>query len=187
MQEKKIRTFIAIDLPEEVKHYLEAVSKELDQQMPKRAVRWVKPELMHLTLRFLGDTTVSQLPSISKALSAHLTEKSFSLKLSQLGAFPNKNKPRVIWVGLGGEMKRLQQTQAQVETALTDLDWPPDRLPFKPHLTLGRVKQTELFKGKTWGGHVEPLAFDVTAVHLMQSELTSKGPNYSILESVGLS
>ncbi len=186
MQAGKIRTFIAIDLPENVKQYLAAVSKELDRQMPNRAVRWVRPELMHLTLRFLGDTAVSQIPDIKVALQTRLSESPFSLKLSQLGAFPNKNKPRVIWVGLGGDMRQLREVQAQVENALSQLDWPPDRLPFKPHLSLGRVKQPQLFKDKKWGGRIEPLSFEVTAVHLVKSELTPKGPNYTILESCQL-
>lgn len=187
MQPKTIRTFIAIDLPDEVKAYLTAVSKELSRQLPKGAVRWVKPEQMHLTLRFLGDTAVSQLNLLYDTLDTNLAEaKPFTLKLSQLGAFPNKERPRVIWVGIGGEMKALNLTQSQVVQAVTSLNFPPDKLKFKPHLTLGRVKNLDGFKNKKWGGRVESLAFGVTAVHLIQSELNQSGPIYKTLHSINL-
>lgn len=185
--EEKIRTFIAIELPETVRDYLYAVGLAVGQQLPANSVRWVKPEQMHLTLRFLGDTAVSQISPLTQALQTELANQAgFSLKLSQLGAFPNRERPRVIWVGVGGEMVRLRAVQDGVETAVSQIGLPPDKRKFKPHLTIGRVKQHDKVKGKKWGGRVESLGFEVTAVSLIQSTLTPKGSLYKTLAEIEL-
>lgn len=164
-----------------------AIGGDLKRQLPSRAVRWVKPANMHLTLRFLGETAESQIDPIAHGLQTALANvSSFSLVLSQLGAFPNKNRPRVIWVGVGGELKRLHAVQASVESALAQLGWLPDRLPFKPHLTIGRVKKGNQFKGVKWGGRVEQLPILVTAVHLIKSDQQPTGPIYTKLHTIKL-
>lgn len=187
MSELPIRTFIAIELPEALRDYLSAVGLELGRQLPNKSVRWVKPAQMHLTLRFLGDTLASQMEPLVNTLRDSLTaQTAFTLKLGQLGAFPSRKRPRVIWVGVRGDLSRLRQVHQGVETAVSSLGFAPNRRSFNPHLTLGRVKQFEKIKNRRWGGRIEPLPFGVTAIHLIQSELTPHGPRYTTLRAFEL-
>ncbi|MCA9936106.1 MAG: RNA 2',3'-cyclic phosphodiesterase [Anaerolineales bacterium] len=178
---KKVRAFIALHLPEAAKAELELVADVLAGQMPPRSVRWVKPHLMHLTLRFLGDTAVSDLPALYAALdeiaAAH---QPITLHQANLGCFPNRSRPRVIWAGLDGEVTAVQALQAAIEQAVCNLGFPPEDKPFNPHLTLGRVKDGRLLRGVEWGTTVKKISVPVTAVHLMQSDLRPGGPIYTV-------
>lgn len=188
MTTEKLRAFIAVHLPEEVRTALEHVNEALAQQVPRKSVRWVTPERMHLTMRFLGDTAVSNLPTITAALDqATQGQSAFTLTLGQLGCFPNRRRPRVIWVGLDGNLAPLWELKRQVDAALQPLGWEPETRPFRAHLTLGRVKDSRLLADLDWGAAVEELPVPVTAVHLVQSELRSSGPIYTVLHSSQLS
>ncbi|MBC7227391.1 MAG: RNA 2',3'-cyclic phosphodiesterase [Thermoflexales bacterium] len=136
-----IRTFIAIALPESVIRQLAQVQRQLERQAPPESVRWVKPEGIHLTLKFLGDTPVGRLDAIRAALAAVAAQASPCVfTVGGLGCFPNARKPRVIWVGVqavGGELAALQRA---VEAAMKPLGFPPEGRDFTPHLTLGRVR-----------------------------------------------
>jgi RNA 2',3'-cyclic 3'-phosphodiesterase len=176
----EIRAFVALTLPAAVQDYLGAVMADLKAHTTKGAVRWVTPERMHLTLRFLGDTAVSQLPALSEALDQLAARQTaFALQLTQLGAFPNQRRPRVIWVGLGGETAVLARLKQQLDEALVPLGWPLEEKPFKPHLTLGRVKDGRVGEQIPWQARVGQLAVPVTAVHLIESELRPDGPRYT--------
>ncbi|MDT8306761.1 MAG: RNA 2',3'-cyclic phosphodiesterase [Anaerolineae bacterium] len=179
-----IRAFIAIKLPADVQEVLRAVSEELAPRLPDRAVTWVRPERMHLTLRFLGDTPVAQLEDLVVALDAVAAkEQPFTLQLGQLGAFPNQRRPRVIWVGLAGEVEAATTLQQALDTALVPLGWQPDSKKFSPHLTLGRVKRKDDRINLPWGQAVVPTAFTVSEIHLMESQLRPQGPLYTVRHS----
>ncbi len=180
---EKIRTFIAIPLPQSVKVALIDLGKQLSPQFPNGAVRWVQPDKMHLTVRFLGDTAVSQIPNIITQLD-QIKSKPIRLQLSHLGCFPDEKRPRVLWVGLIGEMIQLGQLKQAVDQRLVPLGWPLETKKFSPHLTLGRVKDSRKIANVRWGGEVEQVHFRVTAVHLIQSTLQSSGPIYTTLHSV---
>ena len=177
----QIRAFIAIHLPEAAKAELGLVTDVLAGQMPPHSVRWVQPHLLHLTLRFLGDTAVSDLPALTFALdeiaAAHTP---MTLHLSGLGCFPNRSRPRVIWAGLEGEVTAVQTLQSAIEQAMRGLGWPSEDKPFNPHLTLGRVKDGRLLRSVEWGTKVKEVGVPVTAVHLMESQLRPNGPIYTI-------
>ena len=181
-----IRAFIAVSLPPAVQAALGRLSQTLAAQVPTRSVRWVKPELMHLTLRFLGDTAVSQLPAITAALDqVAVTQAPFTLHLGTLGGFPNRRRPRVIWVGLassGGEIGELKQA---IDACLVPLGWDVEDRPFQSHLTLGRVNDGRQLAGLNWdmGVGVERLVVPVTAIHLIESQLRPDGPIYTIRHS----
>jgi 2'-5' RNA ligase len=178
---KMIRAFVAIDLPEDVKNALGEVSRQLANQVPTGSVRWVKPERMHLTVRFLGDTAVSQLPQISSTLDDMAKQHPpFSLHLSHLGCFPNERRPRVIWVGLQGNTNALLSLKQDVDQALAPLGWEVEKRPFRAHLTLGRVKDARKLADVKWGVDVEKLVVPVTAVKLIESQLRPLGPLYII-------
>jgi RNA 2',3'-cyclic 3'-phosphodiesterase len=176
-----IRAFIAIHLPEEVQEVLGAVAEELKPRVPGRAITWVKPERMHLTLRFLGDTPPSQIEALSAALDVVAAQhRPFALQLGQLGAFPTERRPRVIWVGLAGETGAAAALQKALDGVLVPLGWRPDSKKFSPHLTLGRVKREDERINLPWGQAVVPATFTVSEIHLMESQLRPQGPLYTV-------
>ncbi|NJN54025.1 MAG: RNA 2',3'-cyclic phosphodiesterase [Anaerolineae bacterium] len=181
-----IRTFIAIELAPEIKEELGRVSKLLAGQLPAPQVRWVHPENMHLTLRFLGETAVTQLPQLVAELDKvgqHHTP--FSLQLARLGCFPNRKRPRVIWVGIAGEDTALMAVKQVLDQRLMSLGWAAEDKPFNAHLTIGRVPDgrpvlDRLPATLNWETAVKPLSFTIAALHLIESQLTPKGPLYTV-------
>jgi 2'-5' RNA ligase len=184
---KTIRAFIAIKLPDDVRTALGQVSQTLSGQIPRGAVRWVAPDRMHLTLRFLGDTELSKLPAISKELDQVMIRHSaFHLSLAQLGCFPNPGRPRVIWAGIQGNLEQLQALHRDISEFLAPLGWEREKRPFRPHLTLGRVKDARKVSGAAWGVNVEERSIPVDVVHLIQSDLKPTGPIYTVRHSSAL-
>ncbi len=173
--------FIAISLPEDVRAALGQVTDRLAAQAPSRTVRWVKPELMHVTLRFLGDTAVSLIPTITAELDrVCVQQQPFNLVVSGLGCFPNSNRPRVIWAGLQGDLAQANALAAAVNAFLSPLGWEVEKRPFRPHLTLGRVNDSRKLQGLDWEMAIEEMVVRVTAVHLIESQLKSSGPVYTV-------
>jgi 2'-5' RNA ligase len=185
--EDKIRTFIAIELGDHVLQAIASYSRQLQARFP-RGFRWVKPDLMHLTMNFLGDVPLGHINQISQKLE----EKSkqilpFQLQIDGTGAFPSWRKPRTIWIGIAHSQKLLD-LHKQLESVLVESGIPAEDRPFSAHLTLCRVsdyadpaavKQLENLLGST------PLAanlvWDVHDVVLFKSKLQPGGPVYSIL------
>ncbi len=184
-KEETIRAFIAVALPTAVQVELSRVNDVLAGQVPPRSVRWVPPHLMHLTLRFLGDAAVATLPTLATALDGIAAHHApFTLALSELGCFPNRQRPRVIWAGLTGDVAAAQALQADIERAVQGLGWAAEQKPFRAHLTLGRVQDGRPQDGRSlrdisWGTEVRKLAVPVTAVHLIESQLRPSGPLYT--------
>jgi 2'-5' RNA ligase len=179
--DKKKRMFMAISLPDDVRAELGKVSETLAGQMPPRAVRWVKPDLLHVTLRFLGDTAVAQLPTIAAELDHVAAQHApLNLQVAGLGCFPNRKRPRVIWAGLQGEVTAVQSLKQAIDRLLEPLGWAQETRPFRPHLTLGRVKDGRKLRGVEWGAEVKEMVAPVTAVHIIESRLTPQGPIYSV-------
>ena len=176
-----IRAFIAIDLPAEVKQALGDVAAALAAGVPRGAVRWVRPEQIHLTLRFLGDTPIDRLPALAAALDDVAGRHSpFVLRLTTTGCFPNARRPRVVWVGLGGEAAALAALVAGLNTALGALGLPPEDKPFRAHLTLGRVKDERAAQEIDWSAAVPALNVPVAAIRLIESQLRPDGPVYTV-------
>ncbi|MCC7262659.1 MAG: RNA 2',3'-cyclic phosphodiesterase [Candidatus Latescibacteria bacterium] len=172
-----IRSFIALPLPGAVQSALGELARQLAAQ--SQGVKWVKPENIHLTLRFLGDTAPEKVPALSAGLDAFAVQPPFFLRLGQIGAFPNLHKARVMWVGLEEEGEQLHQLQQAVETLARSLGWEHETQDFKPHLTLGRVRE---------GGRVPqevptvpPLEFQADRIELIESRLKPAGPEYLTL------
>ena len=140
-----IRAFIAIELPPAVRALLDTVQKELRESMGEGAgsVKWVRPEGTHLTLQFLGDVRTDQLAAIEQGIErACAGVGPFELNVEKLGVFPNLRRPRVIWIGLEGseqDKATLNRLHAGIAAQLSALGFKPDHS-FKPHLTLGRVR-----------------------------------------------
>jgi 2'-5' RNA ligase len=189
----QIRTFIAIELPADVKKALTRLQERLKTGDGKQ-VKWVEPENIHLTLHFLGNVAPDMISRITAAMEQASTgTRHFQLEVGGLGAFPNMQRVQIIWVGLAGDLDKLDRLQKDISANLTPLGFKPETRPFNPHLTLGRVK--DFIRPEEWaalGQLLESMPFnarfkvDVTAVNLMKSQLTPTGPIYTRLASVKL-
>jgi RNA 2',3'-cyclic 3'-phosphodiesterase len=182
-----VRAFIALTLPPPVKEMLANLATELAVQTPPGAVRWVKPEALHVTLRFLGETAVTLLPTLGEQLDQLADRhRQFALTTVSLGCFPNPRRPRVIWVGLETDSAALSELKQALDELLAPLGWPPETKPFHPHLTLGRLKDDRARLVLPWGELAEQERWPVTAVHLIQSDLLPAGPKYRVLRTAVL-
>lgn len=138
----RLRLFVALDLPAGAKAALAASCKELQGLLPA-GMRWVNPAGIHLTLKFLGAVEAGRVDALLAALrsaAAAGDQPPFPLHLDGLGVFPNRREPRVIWAGVGGDLDRLAKMQRRVEQAMARLGFPEESRAFRPHLTLGRVR-----------------------------------------------
>jgi 2'-5' RNA ligase len=137
-----LRTFIAIELDSEFKDHLRHVQDRIREQVAPRSVRWVRPEAIHLTLKFLGDTPVDAVDQVADALTeAAVQVAPFTFTAGGLGCFPNTRRPRVLWVGLQEPTGRLLRLRDAIEAHVAPLGFPTEKRPFRPHLTLGRVQR----------------------------------------------
>jgi 2'-5' RNA ligase len=178
---KSIRAFIAITLPQLAVAALGSIGQQLAQSAPPGAVRWLRPETMHLTLRFLGESPVDRLDELAGRLDEVAAGHApFELRLGRLGCFPNLKRPRVLWVGLEGESGKAEALAHGVEATVQALGWEPESKPFRPHLTIGRVKDGRGLERLAWDTKVEPAAVPVMAIHLIESQLRPSGPLYTI-------
>jgi 2'-5' RNA ligase len=188
-----MRTFIAIELPQEIKNRLAQLQTLLKKSGAD--VKWVKPDNIHLTLKFLGEISEETLPKIIKIIeSATLGKKQFEISLSSLGTFPEGKTPRVIWIGVNKgdqEIKNIAETLE--ENILAGLDIPKENRPFSSHITIGRVKSNlnmgRLTKDlKEFEGYFgkETIEFKTSGITLFKSSLGPSGPSYEPLKVVNL-
>jgi 2'-5' RNA ligase len=184
-----MRSFIAVPLPDEVRSTLAEVQEKL--RSCGGAVRWSAASSIHLTFKFLGEIDPARLPGLTESLrTGTAAESRFSLQLNSLGAFPDLRHPRVIWCGLAGEVGRLEGLQQKVEQACIQAGFLPEEHPFRPHLTLGRVRAPMNLTPMTdYMRSCAPLkaAFSVDRYHIYQSVLRPQGAVHSVLATIVLS
>ena len=188
--EKKVRSFIAIPVPSERIEALEQSVKHLDEEIG-RHVRWVRPEGIHLTLKFMGDIPAATAERVlEELLPVTAGFNSFQLSISGLGVFPNSRRPRVLWAGLDGGLKSLSELHMAVDEAVEKLGLPKDQRPFSPHLTLGRVRhdaaEGQLQKiGEVMSSTEIPSvpAWPADTVNLMRTELDPAGSRHYLMGS----
>jgi len=171
-----IRTFIALPLPDTVKEALEETILSLKRRID---ARWVRPEAMHLTVKFLGDIAFDAVPALGRGLDeicAGYPEMEF--RLDSLGAFPGHKRARVIWASLSGSTDQIASLAARVDRLCGRYGVPPETRAFRPHITLGRLKTPTMveLEAKIPGRH-----FSVAEVRLYRSELLREGPRYTVL------
>ena len=183
-----IRAFIAISLSEEVCHGLDQVLEELKSRIPGTLVRWVPARNIHLTLKFLGDVSSSNLEILKKVLHGEAGKHNpMQFSVGGIGAFPSIRRPRVIWIGVQAPQE-LQTLQRGIELETTRLGYAQEERDFSPHLTLGRVSRN--ISGDEVR-HLSDLLSDfqvgslgvvrVDEVHLYRSDLTPAGAIYTRL------
>jgi 2'-5' RNA ligase len=186
-----LRCFVAIDLPANLKEQLTSIITAMQAAPAGTLVNWVRPTGLHLTLKFLGEVPLVRRPEIEATLLKVFSNPQvtpFELSAGGLGTFPTSEQPRVIWVGLGGNLAALGVTQKRVEAALAALGFPPEERKFSPHLTLGRLTNVDTATRQTVGQFIRdfPIAaelarFQVQEAVLMRSELHPAGAIYTPL------
>lgn len=174
-----IRSFIAIEIPDDMKEALGRLQKRLGSADVK--TRWVDYRNIHLTTKFLGDVADSDIPKVCEVVKSVASRTpAFDLEVAGLGVFPPKGPPRVIWVGVRGDVETLGNVVENVERGLfEEVGIQPERRVFHPHLTLGRVKSTRntdrLMRLMGECAPAEVGTFAAESVTLFMSELSSRG------------
>jgi 2'-5' RNA ligase len=185
----KIRAFIAFEMPPEITAHLKDLQEALRSQGMK--LRWVRPENIHLTLKFLGDISPGQIDKLNSALISTASENnSVTLRAKGLGVFPSLKSARVLWVGLTGGSETLSRIHHDLENRLELFGFEREHRAFKAHLTLARVKQKLPYKTlfaalETLKGF-ETETFDLDKLILFKSELKPSGAVYTPLKTVPL-
>ena len=189
-----MRLFLAVIPPEDFRQELSRQVDELREALADDpALRWTRPQTWHLTLQFLGDWPQERLGALEGALHGGISGRGFTLQPGELGAFPDLRRPRVLFLHLEEEVdtSRAAELAGQVRSAVSEV-WssgPQDGKPFRPHLTLARLKvrlEPGLGSGLE-GWRPGPLPpWPVRAVQLMASELQPTGAVHRVLRSFPL-
>ena len=189
---EQIRSFIAIELPDELRLELGQLEARL-KSAKQPWVKWVNPHSIHLTLKFLGNIAIDRTGEITRAMEeAAQAVPPFHLEVKDLGVFPNLKRVQVAWVGISGEVDKLNQLQQRIESNLARLGFAPESRPFTGHLTLARLRNRALLDERQRFGQLiastrfEAGTIKVDAISLMRSQLTREGAIYSRISSVRL-
>jgi RNA 2',3'-cyclic 3'-phosphodiesterase len=181
------RTFICVELPASIRAQAEALQGGLAGLGDK--IRWVSPANLHLTLRFLGEISRSQVETVCSAVRcAAARVDGFAIRFSGTGCFPSPHRPRAFWIGVP-EAADLNHLFQAIETELFCAGFPRESRPFSPHLTLGRVRadrSSPKLGLALAGAEFEAAPFPITEVTVMKSELSSSGAAYSPIARVRL-
>ena len=190
---EKVRCFIAVPVDEAVIRKLQEAQETLAVGVPADSVRWTTAEQMHLTLKFLGSVPANAILDLKAAFRAACEGASrFRLAVEQLGGFPSLKNPRVLWVGLAGELEALRALQARIETATASWAQKAENRAFHPHLTLGRVRDHATRQARRIGEQLQAFrapefgSWRVTEVRLMRSQLSPRGSVYTTLGAAAL-
>lgn len=188
-----MRVFIAIELPQQTLDAIEKQTARLRQAIGSDIIRWVPPQNMHLTLKFIGDIAASHVEFLKQMIMQEAaTHSQFEIQIGGLGSFPNSRMPRILWVGLHAPAE-LASLHKGIEAGASRLGYEKEERPFSPHLTLGRARQNtepaELTKVRAaldtiQLGNIANTRVD--SVHLFKSDLQPGGSVYTKLFSAPL-
>jgi 2'-5' RNA ligase len=183
-----LRSFIAIELPESVRTALSELQSELKECGAD--VRWVKPEGIHLTLKFLGDVKEEDVDHVVKLIEGACRKyKAFNLEIAGAGVFPNKRSPRVLWVGINGN-GTFKALQSEIDDAMDSMGFEKENRKFIPHLTLGRFRSLKgmdaLMERVELNRDIKLGSADVNKISLMKSDLGPAGAKYTRVAEIAL-
>lgn len=175
-----MRVFIALALEESLKEALAKVQAELKSL--GEDIKWISPQNLHLTLKFLGEVPQEKIPKIIQSLKEISGNfEAFTIEIKNIGGFPNLKSPRVLWAGIEKGKEALKIVTNVIEDALVKLKFPKESRSFSAHLSLGRVtyiKNKEAFCQKISTIQLPALCQGITSLTLFKSTLTPKGPLY---------
>ena len=183
MPEKLIRTFIALDTPETVTKV--ALSLQSSVKVNPKAVRWVRKENIHITLRYIGFTAPGEVEKINRLLSEIVGQNSdLFLNVSGTGCFPKKERPRILWLGVDGDVVELKLLVEMINSEMVQLGYPQEERNYSPHISIGRIRYPQKATPNITdflSAQYEPIAWNIPKIILYQSELLPSGAIYSIL------
>ncbi len=185
-----IRTFIAFCLPVDIQNYLGSLISEFKKTAAD--VKWVRPENIHLTLKFLGEQDNKRIKAIKQIIDeTAVNYMAFSLELAGVGGFPTLEAPRVIWMGIAMGDKETRAIAEELDEKISRLGIPKESRPFSSHITIGRVRsplnrQTLVSAIKNCAIEEKKLKFAVERITLYKSTLTSQGPIYEVIHEASL-
>lgn len=183
-----MRAFIAIEISDQIKDILARLESHL--KYAGADVKWVNPEIIHLTLKFLGEITDNKCEAVKSALDVIAKHaKPFVMTVKDVGTFPIRARARVIWAGLDNGASEATELAERIEDSLSKIGFPVEDRPFSPHLTIGRVRSSlniEKLKDKISSASLEvqpgsAVSHKVTSIILFQSTLTPRGSIYTRL------
>lgn len=193
MMSETFRTFLALPVSAELSETLARAQRALEPFWPPGAIRWARRDQFHLTLKFFGDVAAEQLPGLTEAVRRASAESPpLALRLTELGGFPSPRQPRVLWVGLGGDVERLLELQPGLAAATAPYGDHAEAREFHPHLTLGRVGGRDARgvrpRRDDWAATTlgEPRAWRANAIQLLRSQLDPAGARYTELACLPL-
>jgi 2'-5' RNA ligase len=178
-----MRIFVALALDDAMKDALANIQRRLRPHIPD--AKWVEPENIHLTLKFLGEIEEKMLKDVvvccENVADSH---QPFLISLSEIGGFPSLSYPRVIWIGIADGKEEVSLLAEELDRSLAKAGFPKEKRPFTPHLTLARIKRER----KVSVSKIEPVSerMEVRSIQIIQSTLTPKGPIYRVVKSISL-
>ena len=183
MSERLIRTFVSVSVPKEIVNIQSMLKSTVEPKGVK--VRWVMNGKMHLTLKFIGNTTHGSIDNFNEALfNVVKSAKVINLSISGTGAFPVKGRPNVLWLGIKGDIDELKQLTVNINNSLEPLGFITEKRDFLPHVTIARIKSNQK-KIPNISNYLNTtfteLPMKIVKISLMQSESFSKGTFYTIL------
>ncbi|MGD0175709.1 MAG: RNA 2',3'-cyclic phosphodiesterase [Candidatus Bathyarchaeia archaeon] len=189
MSQERIRSFIAVDLDEPmIRERLVAAQKGLEQT--RAQLKIVEPQIMHMTLRFLGEVPMATVERVKEAMDS-IQFPPFEAEFTGLGVFPNPRRINVVWVGIKQGGEELSHIFQELEPKLRQIGLPPDDKGFSPHMTIARVRSP--VNRDALAAYVESMKSEefgkmaVNAVRLKKSTLTPRGPIYTTIHEVAAS
>jgi len=185
----RLRTFIGISLSPSVLAGIEKMMHSLQDRL--EGVHWVEPRNLHVTLKFLGDVPLNDLPPLIHAVTQSVRHTdSFDITFQGFGVFPNRESPKTIWIGCQAGSEELGQLAEQINAGLLPFGFPKEARRFSPHLTIGRIKKAaphlplvpllDEQSNRLFG------SCSVSEVQIISSELTRRGPIYDELAAIPL-
>jgi 2'-5' RNA ligase len=182
-----VRVFLSIDIEDQsLLSQIQNIQQQLDLTAAKMKI--VKSENIHFTLRFFGDTPLTRLDQIRTHLE-RIEITPFEIKVARVGSFPNRRRPRIIWIGVDNNASEIISLKNEIDSSLLELDYQPEKRKYTPHATIARVRHVK--DSKRIADNLENLADEVigimtvTKVNMMKSTLTPSGPIYEVLWQIG--
>jgi 2'-5' RNA ligase len=184
LENKLIRCFIAIPLPGKIREMIDDYLRDLKRIT--QAVKWIRAENIHLTLKFLGEIEDKKIEQIKERLpDVNKSTSPFIITINGFGCFPDKRRPRVFWLGLGsGDLNSLSSLHQWLEKQMTSLGFEEEKRRFSPHLTLGRAKRSDDFSSLFTHAGRKPFpqqSFQADHLELIKSQLQPQGAHYTTL------
>jgi len=187
-----MRAFIAVELPEDIRGSLARIQEKL--KTAQADVKWVEPQNIHLTIKFLGERDDKKIEKIMQILEETASDKkAFQACICSIGVFPKVDFPRVIWLGIDKGDSEIKTIAKELEEKIAKIGIPKEERPFSSHITIGRTKSAlnrenlvQCLKKTANDFEMERLEFNITRLTLFKSTLGPKGPTYEALKVANL-